>query len=133
MSKLHPNPIIHALIQHLENVPRPRAADFDGIESWSKALTAHDHIEGAVAALTALPYDFVLNIPDEPTGRSRVLLRAAYDLLVRNNSGPYVQSAADTVVHYDEANCDGLCLREDILIHLGLEADTQPVPLAAES
>lgn len=44
--------------------------------------------------------------------RRTELLQAAYDLL--KNS----QAAQHTIVHYDEADCDGVCLMEDIRIEL---------------
>lgn len=61
--------------------------------------------------------------------RKDVLLRAAYDLLTRAHDSHYVLDANSITVFYDEANCDGSCLREDIAVELGLERDTQPIPL----
>lgn len=61
--------------------------------------------------------------------RMRVLLRAAYDLIKRSEEGPYVQSPTEICTHYDGADCDGFCLKEDIRIELGLDDDTEPIPL----
>jgi hypothetical protein len=61
--------------------------------------------------------------------RSAILLRAAYDLLTRSREPGYVQEAESIMVHYDEADCDGSCLREDIAIELDIEPDTKPIKL----
>jgi hypothetical protein len=53
--------------------------------------------------------------------RKTILLRAAYDLLQQANSSHYVLQATDIIVHYDNAECDGACLMEDIAVELGLE------------
>ena len=53
--------------------------------------------------------------------RKTVLLKAAYDLLKKCDEGPYVKNALATVVHYDDADCDGVCLMEDIAIELGID------------
>ncbi len=46
--------------------------------------------------------------------RERVLLQACLDLLRKCNEGPYVKDALGQTVFYDEAECDGNCLMEDI-------------------
>jgi hypothetical protein len=55
--------------------------------------------------------------------RKEVLLRAAYDMLKKIRSAPYVISPFQTTVFYDEADCDGYCLMEDIAIELELDDD----------
>lgn len=65
--------------------------------------------------------------------RKDILLRAAYDLIKRSTMATYTASAQSTMVHYDEADCDGLCLMEDILTELDLEGDPAPIPLAETS
>lgn len=45
--------------------------------------------------------------------RARVLLKATHDLLKAAND-MYVEDALNILVHYDEADCDGYCLMEDI-------------------
>lgn len=50
--------------------------------------------------------------------RERVLLQACLDLLRKCNEGPYVKDALNQIVHYDDADCDGNCLMEDIETHL---------------
>jgi len=46
---------------------------------------------------------------------------AAYELLKKCNEGPYVKNALEETVYYDEADCDGFCLANDIAIELGLD------------
>jgi hypothetical protein len=66
------------------------------------------------------------------TNRKDILLRAAYDLLKRNSSRLFVKEACHEQVYYDDANCDGYCLMEDIMHELDLEAGTGPIPLGPE-
>jgi hypothetical protein len=53
--------------------------------------------------------------------RKEVLLRAAYDLLKECDKGIYVKNALETEVFYDNTECDGSCLMEDIAIELGID------------
>ena len=46
--------------------------------------------------------------------RARTLLKAAHDLLETAKKSPYVLDTMRIIVHYDEADCDGNCLKEDI-------------------
>lgn len=57
------------------------------------------------------------------TDRKVVLLKAAYDLLKKANEPGYVLDVMETTVHYDDAECDGSCLMEDIATELGLEEE----------
>jgi hypothetical protein len=59
-----------------------------------------------------------------PEDRKIILLRAAYDLLKKANEGPYVKNAMEITVHYDDADCDGACLMEDIASEIGIEEDS---------
>jgi hypothetical protein len=56
-----------------------------------------------------------------------VLLKAALDLLKECERGPYVKNAMEVTVFYDDAECDGYCLMEDIenllLSHDNAETD----------
>lgn len=45
--------------------------------------------------------------------RARVLLKATYDLL-KAAKYMHIEDALRILVHYDEADCDGYCLMEDI-------------------
>jgi hypothetical protein len=51
--------------------------------------------------------------------RKDVLLKAAYDLLKKCNDSHYVLNALSTTVFYDDAECDGFCLANDIANTLG--------------
>jgi hypothetical protein len=69
---------------------------------------------------------------DSYTKRQAVLLRAAYDLLTKADREHFVEQATYIVVRYDEANCDGGCLREDIAHELEIDPNTDPIPLEPE-
>jgi hypothetical protein len=57
--------------------------------------------------------------------RNNVLLRAAYDLLKKCRDSHYVLSAMSATVFYDDAECDGLCLLEDIADELDIVEDSR--------
>lgn len=61
--------------------------------------------------------------------RKEVLLRAAFDLLRRAEESHFVQEAGCIVVRYDDADCDGGCLLEDIAEELNISNDEEPIPL----
>lgn len=63
--------------------------------------------------------------------RKKVLLRAAYDLLTRIERSNHSDALAE-MVFYDDTNCDGECLRQEIAQELELEdgEDEQPLQLA---
>jgi hypothetical protein len=65
--------------------------------------------------------------------RKEILLRAAYDLLKRSTQDHFVREATAIVTRFDDANCDGYCLMEDIATVLGLDDDTEPIPLEPEN
>lgn len=46
--------------------------------------------------------------------RKAELLIAAYKLLKKQVKSDYVLNLLDTTVHYDDVECDGKCLMEDI-------------------
>lgn len=52
--------------------------------------------------------------------RKTVLLRACYDMLKKCDQSHYTISPMETTVFYDEADCDGGCLMDDIAIELDL-------------
>jgi len=61
---------------------------------------------------------------DNDSGDSRrkdILLKAAYDMLKKCDESPFVISPMETTVHYDEADCDGNCLMEDIANELNID------------
>ena len=61
--------------------------------------------------------------------RKSVLLRAAYDLLTKADRAHFVEQSTHIVTFYDGANCDGYCLRDDIADELGIDDQTDPIPL----
>lgn len=61
------------------------------------------------------------------TDRKAVLLRAVYDLLTKCDQSPFVLDAMGVLTFYDGADCDGMCLREDIAAELGIDEDTDPL------
>ena len=50
----------------------------------------------------------------EAIERAVVLLKAAYDLLQKQEESYYVLNLLAETIFYDEAECDGNCLKEDI-------------------
>jgi hypothetical protein len=61
--------------------------------------------------------------------RKDILLRAAYDLIKSSTQDFYVRETVSIFTRYDDANCDGYCLMDDIALELGLEDGTDPIPL----
>lgn len=53
--------------------------------------------------------------------RLAVLLKASYDMLKKQADSRYVISPFETTVFYDDAECDGHCLMEDIAIELDIK------------
>lgn len=53
----------------------------------------------------------------------KVLLRAAYDLLKKQDGSFYVLNLLEETVEYDNCMCDGYCLTEDIAEYLGIEEE----------
>lgn len=53
--------------------------------------------------------------------RSRVLLKAAYDLLNKQKKSVYVLNLLTETAVWDEADCDGYCLMEEIAELLGVD------------
>lgn len=64
--------------------------------------------------------------------RMVILLRAAYDLLTRNDQTAYVQEACYTLAQYDNTNCDGYCLKAEIAEIIGIDENTAPKQLVKE-
>ena len=51
---------------------------------------------------------------NEATNRAETLLRAAHQLLKRQDKSSYVLNILAETVFYDDAECDGNCLMADI-------------------
>ena len=50
----------------------------------------------------------------EALNRAETLLKAAYNLLQKADDSPYVENVMALTVNYDDAECDGSCLKDDI-------------------
>lgn len=50
----------------------------------------------------------------EKASRAETLLIAVWKLLQKQDESPYVLNILAETVFYDEAECDGQCLKEDI-------------------
>ena len=57
------------------------------------------------------------------TDRRGVLLKATYDILKKCSQGPYVKDVFYETAIWDEVECDGLCLFEEIAELLGEETN----------
>ena len=58
---------------------------------------------------------------DDKIKRYETLLKAAYELLKKQEKSEYTLDLLSETVFYDESDCDGYCLMEDIAIELDLE------------
>ena len=57
----------------------------------------------------------------ETVDRKTVLLRAAYDLLKKQDKSGYVLNLLAETYFYDGTDCDGYCLMEDIAHELEID------------
>lgn len=57
----------------------------------------------------------------ESEERYKILLKAAYDLLKKQDGSFYVLNILEETVVYEGVECDGYCLMEDIAETLGIE------------
>ncbi len=57
--------------------------------------------------------------------RKEILLRATYDMLKKIKDAPYVESPFEITVFYDDAECDGQCLMDDIEAELNFPDDSE--------
>lgn len=55
------------------------------------------------------------------TDRKVILLKAALDLLQKQDRSSYVMNLLEETVFYDDADCDGSCLMDDIKTELGID------------
>ena len=69
---------------------------------------------------------------DSTYRRALYLLDATYRLLVKQVESRYVLNILETTVDYDDADCDGTCLMEDIK-DLFFEAEYHPEPPKEET
>lgn len=57
-------------------------------------------------------------VDDNGETRAVTLLKAVFDLLHKQIDSPYILNILDTLVFYDDVDCDGYCLMEDIKCYL---------------
>lgn len=53
--------------------------------------------------------------------RKEYLLRQVLKLFKQQKESPYVLDIEEMVITYDDAECDGSCLCDDIMIELGID------------
>lgn len=53
--------------------------------------------------------------------RKKILLKAVVDILEKLDDSTYVLSFFEQIAFYDDAECDGSCLLEDIKIELDMD------------
>ena len=59
----------------------------------------------------------------EQQERAKILMKATCDILNKCDEGPYVKSVFQQTAIWDEAECDGYCLHEELnnlLIEMGV-------------
>lgn len=82
--------------------------DIEYLENWNKDLNLFDDEQEAIEVhrrcIQALKFN----------SRARELLEACTKLLNKQNESSYVLNLLDELVYYDDCECDGSCLLEDI-------------------
>lgn len=82
--------------------------DIKYLEDWNKDLKLMDDEQEAIEVhercIQALKFN----------SRARELLEACVKLLNKQNESFYVLNLLDETIYYDECECDGGCLLEDI-------------------
>lgn len=53
--------------------------------------------------------------------RKEELLKACYDLMQKQNNSGIVLNLLEETVHYDDTDCDGYCLMDDIKNEIQIE------------
>ena len=53
--------------------------------------------------------------------RMKELLQAAYDIIGKQEKSHYVLNVLEQTTRYDDADCDGSCLLDDIADVLGID------------
>jgi len=86
-----------------------------------KSQIASDKFE---IILNAIGYYIKLRRPARKDDRKTVLLKAAYNLLNKQNMAKGVLNMLEQTAHYDETECDGNCLLDDVLIELDVHPDS---------
>lgn len=107
-----------------------------------EAIGALNHIRGAVRngipptkpgkAIEGIDLAIAALERDSTYRRALYLLDATYRLLEKQVESRYVLNILETTVDYDDADCDGNCLMEDIEA-LFFEAEYHPEPPKEET
>lgn len=58
---------------------------------------------------------------DECIERKDTLLKATHELLSKQDESAFILNLLTETVHYDDADCDGYCLMNDIDIEINLD------------
>jgi len=93
-----------------------------GAFEWAPAPSGYYYWRG-IAGRVSTPLEREPSPPLAIPDRRDTLLRAAYDLLKECEEGPYVKDVMSTTAIWDEAECDGYCLMEEIGNLLGIGED----------
>lgn len=99
-----------------------RQAAIDALEKMSANYTGlgerewHPHVRECQYELKMLPSAQPEQLDEwlEQLKRADTLLTATYDLLQKQYKNIYVLNLLAETINYDEAECDGNCLMEDI-------------------
>jgi hypothetical protein len=59
--------------------------------------------------------------------RKDILLRAAFDMIRKAENDHFVRSPLEITTFYDDADCDGYCLADDIASELEIDRKSQPL------
>lgn len=86
--------------------------DIEYLKNWNKDLSLFDDEQEAIAVHNRCIQALKFN------SRAKELLEATIKLLNKQNESPYVLNILDELVYYDDCECDGNCLLEDIEILL---------------
>ena len=62
----------------------------------------------------------IIDAFDKCIERKDTLLKATHELLSKQDKSAFVLNLLSETVHYDDADCDGYCLMNDIEINLDL-------------
>lgn len=83
--------------------------DIEYLESWNKDLESFDDEQEAIEVHNRCIQALKFN------SRARELLNACAELFNKQNEAFFVLNLLEETVYYDECECDGNCLWEDII------------------
>lgn len=92
----------------------------DSFMDWTDEYEKNDKkVKSTVEWLERNAKEIDIGVTFMMEDRKTTLLKACRDLLRKQNHSPYVLNLLNETIFYDEANCDGHCLLDDIEIELG--------------